>query len=90
MSARTSWTKFFDNTVNYMDRQVMAVVLQPMKLDLGLSDLQMGVINSMFYVGVRIFWECLYSGNRFFQQLHADAFCPSLRWRQASPDRSIY
>jgi len=38
-----------------MDRQVMAVVLQPMKLDLGLSDLQMGVINSMFYVGVIIF-----------------------------------
>jgi MFS family permease len=41
--------------VNYMDRQVMAVVLQPMKIDLGLSDLQMGVINSMFYVGVIFF-----------------------------------
>jgi MFS family permease len=41
--------------INYMDRQVMAVVLQPMKIDLGLSDLQMGVINSMFYLGVILF-----------------------------------
>lgn len=41
--------------VNAMDRQVMSVVLQPMKLDLGLTDLQIGAINSAFFIGVGVF-----------------------------------
>ena len=41
--------------VNYMDRQVMTVVLQPMKIDLGLTDFQAGAINSVFYLGILIF-----------------------------------
>jgi MFS family permease len=41
--------------VNYMDRQVMTVVLQPMKVDLGLTDLQVGLVNTMFYLGIIVF-----------------------------------
>ncbi len=41
--------------VNYMDRQIMAAVLQPMKIDLGLTDFQAGLANTMFYLGVLIF-----------------------------------
>lgn len=41
--------------VNYMDRQIMAAVLQPMKVDLGLTDFQAGLANTMFYVGVLLF-----------------------------------
>ena len=41
--------------VNYMDRLVMSVVLQPMKIDLGLTDAQVGYINGAFFLGVAIF-----------------------------------
>ena len=41
--------------VNYMDRQIMAAVLQPMKVDLGLTDFQAGFANTMFYLGVLLF-----------------------------------
>jgi fucose permease len=41
--------------VNYMDRQIMAAVLQPMKVDLGLTDFQAGLANTMFYIGVLLF-----------------------------------
>lgn len=41
--------------VNYIDRQVMAAVLEPMKLDMKLTDFQAGYINTMFYIGVTIF-----------------------------------
>ncbi len=41
--------------VNCMDRYVMTVVLQPMKIDLGLTDLQVGAINSAFFAGIFIF-----------------------------------
>ena len=33
----------------------MTVVLQPMKIDLGLTDLQVGAINSAFFAGIFIF-----------------------------------
>ena len=39
---------------NYADRYVMAVVLQPMKIELGLTDLQMGIINAAFNFGAVI------------------------------------
>jgi MFS family permease len=41
--------------VNYIDRQVMAAVLEPMKLDMKLTDFQAGYINTMFYIGITIF-----------------------------------
>ena len=42
------------NAVAYADWQVMAVVLQPMKLDLGLSDAQVGAINTAYFLGIII------------------------------------
>ena len=36
------------NAVAYADWQVMAVVLQPMKIALGLSDAQIGAINTAY------------------------------------------
>lgn len=41
--------------VNYMDRQVFAVAVEPMKLELGLSDSQMGVIQTCFLMGMALF-----------------------------------
>ncbi len=41
--------------VSYADWQVMSVVLQPMKVDLQLSDAQIGIANSAFFVGVILF-----------------------------------
>ncbi len=41
--------------VNYMDRQVMAVVLEPMKRDLGFSDAQAGWLNTAFLLSVALF-----------------------------------
>lgn len=41
--------------VNYMDRLVMSVVLQPMKIDLGLTDAQIGYVNGAFFLGVALF-----------------------------------
>ena len=41
--------------VNYMDRQIMAVVLEPMKLELGLSDTQAGLIQTIFFLSMALF-----------------------------------
>jgi MFS family permease len=41
--------------VNYMDRQVFAVILQPMKLDLGLTDAQCGLASTVLIVGMAFF-----------------------------------
>jgi MFS family permease len=41
--------------VNYMDRQVMAVVLEPMRQDLGLTDAEAGWLNTIFFVSVGLF-----------------------------------
>jgi MFS family permease len=41
--------------VNYMDRQVLSVVLEPMKLDLGLTDTQAGAIQTIFLMSVALF-----------------------------------
>jgi len=38
--------------VNYMDRQVLSVVLEPMKIDLGLSDAQAGWIQTGFLLSM--------------------------------------
>ena len=38
--------------LNYMDRSVMSVVLEPMKRSLGLSDAQLGVLQTVFLLGV--------------------------------------
>ena len=41
--------------VNYMDRQVFAVILQPMKLDLGLTDAQCGLASTVLILGMAFF-----------------------------------
>jgi MFS family permease len=41
--------------VNFMDRQVLSAVLQPMKVDLGLTDAQCGLIQTVFILGVALF-----------------------------------
>ena len=41
--------------VNYMDRQVLASVLQMMKVDLGLSETQLGVLNTAFLLSIAFF-----------------------------------
>jgi MFS family permease len=41
--------------VNYMDRQVFAVVLQPMKAELGLTDTQCGLAQTIFILGMALF-----------------------------------
>jgi len=38
-----------------MDKQVFSVVLEPMRLDLGLNDSQVGIIQSVFYFSLAIF-----------------------------------
>jgi len=43
------------NAAAYADWQVMAVVLQPMKLDLGLSDAQVGAVNTAYFLGIIVF-----------------------------------
>lgn len=40
--------------VNYMDRQVLSVVLQPMKTDLGLTDGQAGMLQTTFFLSMAI------------------------------------
>ena len=42
-------------TLSYMDRVVLAVVLQPMKLELGLSDTQLGAIQTFFMLSYGAF-----------------------------------
>jgi len=41
--------------VNWMDRQVLAAVLQPMKVALGLSDTQAGSLQTMLFLGMAAF-----------------------------------
>jgi MFS family permease len=41
--------------VNYIDRQVFAVVLQPMKVELGLTDTQCGMAQTIFILGMALF-----------------------------------
>jgi MFS family permease len=41
--------------VNFMDRQLLSVVLQPMKVELGLSDEQCGLVQTAFILGVIFF-----------------------------------
>jgi len=41
--------------VNYMDRQVFSVILQPMKIDLGLTDAQCGLASTVLIVGMAFF-----------------------------------
>lgn len=41
--------------VNYMDRQLISVVLEPMKRDIGLTDTQAGVIQSVFLLCIALF-----------------------------------
>jgi len=38
--------------VNYMDRQVLSVVLEPMRLDLGLTDTQAGMLQTVFLLSM--------------------------------------
>ena len=38
--------------ISYADWQVMSVVMEPMKLDLGLSDAQAGMVSSAFFFGI--------------------------------------
>ncbi len=41
--------------VNYMDRQVLSAVLEPMKQDLGLSDTQAGSLMTVFLLSIALF-----------------------------------
>ena len=41
--------------INYMDRQVFSVILQPMKMDLGLSDAQCGLAQTIFILATALF-----------------------------------
>lgn len=41
--------------VNYMDRQVLSIVLQPMKVDLKLTDVQAGGLQTIFMLGIAVF-----------------------------------
>nr|WP_295772555.1 MFS transporter [Rhodoferax sp.] len=41
--------------ISYADWQVMSVVMQPMKLDLGLTDAQTGLAGSAFFLGIIVF-----------------------------------
>jgi len=41
--------------INYMDRQVFSVVLQPMKVDLGLTDAECGLASTVLILGMALF-----------------------------------
>jgi MFS family permease len=41
--------------VNFMDRQVLSAVLQPMKIELGLTDAECGLVQTVFILGVALF-----------------------------------
>ena len=41
--------------INYIDRQVFSVVLQPMKVELGLTDTQCGLAQTLFILGMALF-----------------------------------
>lgn len=40
--------------INYMDRQVLSVVLEPMKADLGLTDTQAGTLQTIFFLSMSL------------------------------------
>ncbi len=40
------------SAISYADWQVMSVVLQPMKVELGLSDSQIGIANTAYFLGI--------------------------------------
>lgn len=40
--------------INCMDRQVLSAVLEPMKLDLGLTDTQVGLIQTLFLLSIAL------------------------------------
>ena len=41
--------------VNFMDRQVLSAVLEPMRIDLGLNDFQAGAVQTVFLLGIALF-----------------------------------
>jgi MFS family permease len=41
--------------MRYADWQIMAIVLQPMKLELGLTDVQAGLVGTAFFIGIMLF-----------------------------------
>jgi MFS family permease len=41
--------------INYMDRQVFSVILQPMKIELGLTDAQCGLASTVLILGMAFF-----------------------------------
>jgi MFS family permease len=41
--------------INFMDRQVLSAVLEPMRIDLGLNDFQAGAIQTVFLLGIALF-----------------------------------
>jgi MFS family permease len=41
--------------INFMDRQVMSAVLEPMRIDLGLSDTQAGALHTIFLLSISFF-----------------------------------
>jgi MFS family permease len=45
---------FFLYMINFMDRQVLSAVLEPMKLDLGLTDTQAGMLQSFFFLSMAV------------------------------------
>ncbi len=48
-------TLFVLFAINYMDKQVFSVVLEPMRLELGLTDSQVGMMQSIFYFSLAFF-----------------------------------
>jgi MFS family permease len=41
--------------INFMDRQVLSAVLEPMRIDLGLNDFQAGAVQTIFLLGIALF-----------------------------------
>ncbi len=41
-------------TINFMDRSVISAVLEPMKKDLGLSDAQSGLVQTLFFISLAL------------------------------------
>ena len=40
--------------INFMDRQVLSAVLEPMKIDLGFSDTQAGILQTAFFLSMAL------------------------------------
>jgi MFS family permease len=41
--------------INYMDRNVLTVVLQPIKLEMGLTDTELGILQTVFILSIALF-----------------------------------